>query len=272
VLLAFVGLKTPKDDTFGIVYGPEETLQIMKVRDALEKKDYLRQHDKKNVWGKLLAKKNHSMLNEYQIKNIKRKRNTVYYEPPSLVETKVAEGSLVINLLPKAPNEQLEKGICVCENLTRVSVKNYGAPMAYLHFKKVVVKYIKKKKTRKLYGIETKMPLHIDLKEEAQINISEITANFEDALCDVRNIDPKLHATMVQYCDDFFFYKNITFTICATSVYGAETTYKVTMKRTGEMLTISQKTRLFSISSAIVILYTKWRQSLQESKTKRSKT
>jgi len=232
VLMAIIGLKTP--DSFGFIYDYKNTDEITKVRKTLTDREYIHA-DIKDEKGNIIKSANHAELTVSQKNYLKDANNcySIYYEPPSLEDAKIAGGSIVINLIPR---ENSGDGICVFKNLTRVRIRNYGAPMAYLYIDECLIDYGNNKLHKLVNNKKTPIPLHIDSNEDGYINLSEVTMNFKDALCDIKKIDNTKDATEIEYTKDFFYYDKITLKLTATSAYGINTTFRVVLAQTGETL------------------------------------
>ena len=211
--------------------------QVQELKDIFTGKVLSEELLEKELFDKL--PKDYGKLDEKQNENLRKNAGRIYYQPKTLTEESVAEESLIFNLIdPLLPiDSEDDDGISLCKNLTQIHFKNFGAPLIWLKVENCKIKYLDGK-TKRLRGTKpkTQFPLSFDSNGIAKLNISEVTIDQENALCEISRIDPTKHVTEIRYQDDFLKYKEIKMNIVAESSFGVKCRLRFKMKRAGDIL------------------------------------
>jgi len=237
VLLQVYEMKTP--DSFRIIYEKTKGKPPKNTEEAINR---LEERRKKGHFKGLIKDE----LTTYQLEDLKDNFDSIYFQPLTILNRDIAEKSLIMNLLN---TNEPESGICVCKDLTSIGIENFGAPLVSFEVEDYKITYIDKNKKSKLLKNKNKsvVPLYIDKGKKGTLNISEVTLDLENALCNVAMLDPNLSATDVRYNNKFFFYEKLEMNFIAESIFRVKTPLIYVMEKKGNRLVATiKKQNIFS--------------------------
>ena len=135
----------------------------------------------------------------------------------SLREIGLKAGTLLLNFIKEG--DDINNSICFCRGLNRIVFKTHGALANHMRIYACIIDYSENNKQRKLKSLGEPIRLKFGENGKAELYCSEATSAMQDALCDIRGLNPKLGVDEIDFNNKFFHYKKITFLTEVVSVF-----------------------------------------------------